>query len=118
MLSVVLNCPIAIKEVINLGHALHAGKTTIKEVTNEIDNEEASVEEEQIQKKKVLNLINQDPEGRRAAFEFFRAALRLKNKSVPKRKIQEKILNNRTKIFDAFKQINLREKQITELFRT
>ena len=61
--SVVLNCPIAIKEVINLGNALHAGKTTIKEVTNEIDDEEASVEEEQIQKKKVLSLINRIRKG-------------------------------------------------------
>ena len=54
VLSVVLNCPIAIQEVINLGTALHAGKTTIKEVTNEIDDDEGSVEEEKIRKKKVL----------------------------------------------------------------
>jgi hypothetical protein len=35
-----------------------AGKTTIKEITNEIDAEETSALEEDIQKKRVLSLIN------------------------------------------------------------
>ena len=114
VLNVVLNCPIAIKEVINLGNALHAGKTTIKEVTNEIDNEETSVEEEQIQKKKVLNLINRIQRGEER-IRILQGELRLRNKEVPKKRIQEKILKKRTKIFDAFKRINLREKQINRI---
>ncbi|MGZ3513481.1 MAG: sigma-70 factor domain-containing protein, partial [Thermodesulfobacteriota bacterium] len=57
VLSVVLNCPMAVKEVINLGNAIRAGKIEIREVTNEIDEEESSFEEEQIQKKKILDLI-------------------------------------------------------------
>ncbi len=114
VLSLVLNCPIAIKEVTNLGNALHAGKTTIKEVTNEIDDEEASVEEEQIQKKKVLNLINKIQRGEER-IQILRAELRLRNKEVPKKRIQEKILKKRTKIFDALKRINLRGKQINRI---
>jgi RNA polymerase primary sigma factor len=113
-LSVVLNCPITIKEVINLGNALHTGKTTIKEVTNEIDDEETSVEEEQIQKKKVLNLINkiQREEER---IRILRGELSSKNKEVTKKRIRERILKKQTKIFDAFKRINLREKQINRI---
>jgi RNA polymerase primary sigma factor len=114
VLSLVLNCPIAIKEVTNLGNALHAGKTTIKEVTNEIDDEDASVEEEQIQKKKVLNLINKIQRGEER-IQILRAELRLRNKEVPKKRIQEKISKKRTKIFDALKRINLREKQIRRI---
>ncbi len=57
VLGAAFDCPIAVKEVINLGKALHSGKTTIQEVTNEIDDEETSVEEAKIQKKRVLNLI-------------------------------------------------------------
>ena len=37
VLSVVLNCPMAVKEVINLGNLIKAGKVEIREVTNEID---------------------------------------------------------------------------------
>ena len=54
VLSVVLNCPMAVKEIINLGNAIKACKIEIREVTNEIDEEETSLEEEQAQKKKVL----------------------------------------------------------------
>src|SRR5512136_3177933 len=57
VLSVVLNCPMAVKEVVNLGNAVKAGKVEIREVTNEIDEEETSVEEEQVQTKKILELI-------------------------------------------------------------
>ena len=57
VLSVVLNCPMAVKEIINLGNALKAGKIEIQEVTNEIDEEETSLEEEQIQKRKILEII-------------------------------------------------------------
>ncbi|MBI5966375.1 MAG: RNA polymerase sigma factor RpoD, partial [Deltaproteobacteria bacterium] len=114
VLSVVLNCPIAIKEVINLGNALHAGKTTIKEVTNEIDDEEMSVEEEQIQKKRVLNLINKIRSGEER-IRILRGELRLTNKEVPKKRIQEKIWKKQAEIFDAFKRINLSEKQINRI---
>jgi RNA polymerase primary sigma factor len=114
VLGVVLNCPIATQEVINLGNALHAGKTTIKEVTNEIDDEETSVEEEQIQKKKVLNLIKKIQRGGER-IRILRRAVRFRNKEVPKKRIHEKILKKQTKIFDAFKRINLREKQIDKI---
>jgi RNA polymerase primary sigma factor len=111
VLKVVLNCPIAIKQVINLGNALHAGKTTIKEVTNDIDDEETSVGEEEIEKKRVLNLINKI-KGGEERIRILRGELRLRNKVGLKRKIQEQIWKKQTKIFDTFKRINLREKQI------
>jgi len=114
VLSVAINCPIAIREVINLGVALRAGRIEIKEVTNEIDDEETSVEEEQIQKKKVLNLINKIQRGEER-IRILRGELRLRNKEVPKKRIHEKILKKQTKIFDAFKRINLREKQINKI---
>jgi RNA polymerase primary sigma factor len=114
VLNVVLNCPIAIKEVINLGGALRSGKIEIKEVTDEIDDEETSGEEEQIQKKKVLNLINKIQRGEER-IRILRGELRLRNEEVPKKRIHEKILKKQTKIFDAFKRINLREKQINRI---
>src|SRR4030043_1193432 len=114
VLSVVFDCPIAIKEVINLGNALHAGKTTIQEVTNEIDDEETNGEEEQIQKKRVLNLIKKIQRGE-DRIRFLRGELRLRNKEVQKKRIHEKILKKRTKILDAFKRINLGEEQINRI---
>jgi len=114
VLSIVLNCSITIKEVINLGNALHAGKIEIREVTNEVDDEETDVKKEQIQKKRVLNLINKIRRGEER-IRILRGELRLRDKEVGKKRIQEKISKKRSKIFDAFKRINLREKQINRI---
>jgi RNA polymerase primary sigma factor len=116
VLSVVLNCPIAIREVIDLGGALRAGRIEIREVSNEVDDEETNVEKEQIQKKKVLNLINKIQRGEER-IRILRGELRLRNKEVAKKRIQEKILKKQNKIFDAFKRINLREKQSNKIVK-
>src|SRR4030042_4337512 len=116
VLSVVFDCPIAIKEVINLGNALHSGKTTIQEVTNEIDDEEQNGEEDQIQKKRVLTLFKKIQRGEERIL-FLRGELRLRNKKVQKKRIHEKILKKRTKIFDTFKRINLGAKQINKILQ-
>ncbi|MEW6377619.1 MAG: RNA polymerase sigma factor RpoD [Thermodesulfobacteriota bacterium] len=114
VLSVVINCPIAVREVISLGSALRAGKIEIKEVTNEIDNEETNVEEEQIQKKRILNLINKIQK-KEASIRLLQRKLRCRKKGPSKKKIQEQIWKKKAKIFDAFKQLNLREKQISRI---
>ncbi len=114
VLSVVLNCPIAVREVISLGGALRAGKTEIEEVTNEIDDEETNVEEEQIQKKIVLTLINKIQRGEER-IRILQGGLKSKNKEVLKKKIRGQIWKKRIKIFDTFKRINLREKQINRI---
>jgi RNA polymerase primary sigma factor len=114
VLNVVFNCPIAVRGVINLGGALRAGKIEIKEVTNEIEDEETSIKEQQIQKKRVLNLINKIQRGEER-IRILRGELKLRNKVASKKKIQEQIWKKQTKIFDTFKRINLREKQINRI---
>jgi RNA polymerase primary sigma factor len=114
VLSVVLNCPIAVREVINLGSALRAGKIEIKEVTDETDDGETRVEEEQIRKKRVLNLINKIRKGEER-IRILRGDLRLKHKEVPTKRVQEKIWKKQAEIFEAFKRINLNEKQTNRI---
>ena len=117
LLSTLFNCPIAIQAVINLGVALHAGKVTIKEVTSEIDNEETSVEGEQIQKKKVLDLIDRIRR-EEERIRTLQEELSLRNKRVTQKEIQERMLKKRAKIFDAFKRINLRKEQIDAILQS
>jgi RNA polymerase primary sigma factor len=114
VLRVVLNCPVAIREVINLGGALHTGKIEIREVTNEVDDEETDVEKEQIQKKKVLNLINRIWRGEESIRRLQRK-FGCRGKESTKKRIREQIWKKQTKIFDTFKRINLREKQINRI---
>ena len=114
VLSVVLNCPIGIREIINLGGALHDRKIEIREVTNEVDDEETDVEKEQIQKKRVLNLINRIRSGE-DSIRTLQRRLGCRKKESTKKKIQEQIWKKQTKIFNMFKRINLREKQINRI---
>jgi RNA polymerase primary sigma factor len=125
VLSVVLNCPMAVKEVINLGNLIKAGRVEIREVTNEIDEEETSFEEEQIQKKKVFDLI----EKIKRKDEDIRRLLR--GKAVAKKKVQKQgkkkkkqkgikkrpaeIKKKREEILVLFKQMNLRDTQINKV---
>ena len=108
VLSVVLNCPMAVKEIINLGNALKGGKIEIQEVTNEIDEEETSLEEEQIQKRKILEII----EKIRRLDEGLR---RLQKKSGSRSKIQDQMRKRQAEILDCFKQMNLRDSQINKI---
>ncbi|MCJ7705655.1 MAG: RNA polymerase sigma factor RpoD [Desulfobacterales bacterium] len=106
VLSIVLTCPMAVKEILHLGNAIKAGKIEIREVTNEIDEEETSVQEEQIQKKRILDLIERirrNEEGIRRT---------LKKKGVSKKKIRAQAKKKQGEIIEFFKQINLRDAQI------
>jgi len=132
VLSVVLNCPMAVKEVINLGTLIKAGKVEIREVTNEIDEEEASFEEEQVQKKKILELIEKI---KRKSEEIRRL---LKSRSMLNRKVQKKtkkkqkgmkpkgkgtkkrqteIRKKQEEILEFFNQMNLRDTQINRVIQ-
>jgi len=105
VLSVVLTCPMAVKEILNLGNAIKAGKIEIRAVTNEIDEEETSAEEEQFQKKRILDLI----ERIRRNEEAIRRTLK---KGVSKKKIQAQAKKKQEEIIKFLKEINLRDAQI------
>ena len=129
VLSIVLNCPMAVKEVINLGNAIKTGKIEIREVTNEIDEEETSFEEEQIQKKKILDLIEKmrrkDEDLRRllrgkVVTKKVQGRAKKKEKSAKKKqpvmkKRQTEIKKKQEEILDFFNQMNLRDAQINKI---
>jgi RNA polymerase primary sigma factor len=130
VLSVVLNCPMAVKEVINLGNLVKAGKVEIRQVTNEIDEEETSFEEEQIQKKKIFDLIEKikrkDEDirrllrGKAVAKKKVQKQVKKKRKEMKKRpkgikKRQTEIKKKREEILVLFNQMNLSDTQINKV---
>jgi RNA polymerase primary sigma factor len=130
VLSVVLNCPMAVKEVINLGKLIKDGKIEIREVTNEIDEEETSFEEEQVQKKKILDLIekikrrDEDIRGllkgralakRRVQKQVKKTQKEAKKKQKGIKKRQGEIKKRQEEILELFNQMNLRDTQINRI---
>jgi RNA polymerase primary sigma factor len=114
VMSVVLNCPIAIKEIIHLGEALRNGRVGIKEITSEIDEDETSAEEKQLQKKRVLALIHKMQKGNEAV-RSLEKDLKVRKKAASKRKIEAQIAKKRGEIFEAFRGIHLKERQINRI---
>ena len=130
VLRVVLNCPMAVKEIINLGHAVKAGKVEIRDVSNDIDEEEISFEEEQVQKKKILDLIEKikrkDEEirgllkgkallGGKAQKQGKKKKGGIKKKPKGIKKKQEEIKKRQEEILEFFDQMNLKDNQINKI---
>ena len=130
VLRVVLNCPMAVKEIINLGHAVKAGKVEIRDVSNDIDEEEISFEEEQVQKKKILDLIEKikrkDGEirgllkgkallGGKAQKQGKKKKRGIKKKPKGIKKKQEEIKKRQEEILEFFDQMNLKDNQINKI---
>jgi len=116
ILRVVLNCPMAIKEIVNLGKALRTGKIRINEMVNDADEEVMSLKEEKIQKRKVLHLIHQIDKGTRRIQLLHKKWKSFKKKS-SKKKIDEEINKMQSDILMAFKRINLRGNRIDKIIQ-
>jgi RNA polymerase primary sigma factor len=110
ILSIVLNWPMAVKEVIHLGQAIKGGRVDIRDVTDEIE-EEASSEEEQAHKKKLLDFI----EKIRRHEEAIRRAL--KNKGTSRSRIQEQVRKKQKEILDCLQEMKLKESQIDRILQ-
>jgi len=112
ILSALLNCPMVVREIINLGSDLRAGRIELKELTNEAADEDATVEDEKIHKKRVLCLIDKIRKGE-DRIQSLRRRMRGGENGAPKKKIQLEIDDKKAEIFEAFRRINLRERQIS-----
>ena len=57
--SVILNTPITVKEVISLGERLQKGQVTPAEISKEVEDEELEEDEEDVNKTRLLGLIDE-----------------------------------------------------------
>jgi len=111
VLDLVLTCPMAVKEVIHLGKAVNAGKAEIREITNEIDEEETNLEEERVQKERLLQRIDRI----RRCEEGIRRLHR--KKELPKARVQARIQRKRDEILQHLRELNLRDLQISRIIQ-
>jgi len=115
ILAVLVRCPIAVKEVIRLGDALRTGKIGIKELTKEIGNK-GQWDKDQVQRKRVLKLTNKIKR-EEESIQVLQEKLRIGNKKASKENMMGQILAKKAEIIDAFQQINLNEKQVSNIFQ-
>jgi RNA polymerase primary sigma factor len=58
VIRVILNCPITVKEVLNIGEGIRQGKIDIRVVTNEVEDDEGYAEEKEFYRDKVMRIID------------------------------------------------------------
>jgi len=58
VIRVILNCPVTVKEVLNIGEGLRQGRINIRDVTNDIEDYEGYIEEEEFYRDKILGIID------------------------------------------------------------
>ncbi len=116
VLSVVLKCPISIKEIISLGKSLRTGKIKINEVTNEIDDEEMTAKVRKLHETRILRLIDKIRKGANNV-QFLQKELRGFKKESSKKRVACEIIRKQTEILDAFKRINVRGEQVSKIIQ-
>jgi len=126
ILEVVLNCPIALKELIQLGKDLEEGKIGVKDITQNIDEDEVSISEEELQRKRVLELIKRASriDGKiKGLFQELsegdkdEGQRRRAREEIQRRRAREELQRRRRELFLTVKGINLREKQVNKIVK-
>jgi RNA polymerase primary sigma factor len=112
--SAVLNSPIAIKEIVGFGDKLKAGRISIREIIEDLDEEDSDVEEEYYHKKtlEMIEKIRSMDEGRR------RLEKSLTRKSLTEKKkknIRGKIVKNKEEMVHFLKEMHFSRVQIEKL---
>jgi RNA polymerase primary sigma factor len=118
VLTVLLSCPGAVKEVIDLGEALRTGRVGVREMIKETDDGAPGAKKNRLQRQKILKLIN-TIKREEENIQILRKKFRSGGKEALVMKIFEQIRKKQTAVVGHFRQMNLNEKQIggTETLR-
>jgi RNA polymerase primary sigma factor len=114
ILAVVLNCPIAVRELIKLGKGLEEGKIGVKDITRNIDEDEVNIAEEEVQRKRVLELIDRASRIDKEVKGLYRELSR-GDKGEDQRRTGKEIQGKKRELVLTVKGINLRKKQVNRI---
>ncbi len=101
VIRVILNCPVTVKEVLNIGEGLSQELINVKDITNDIEDDEGYTEEEEFYKEKILGIIDK---------------IRLLDEEIKRLKTRgeagkERLQKRREEMVTLLTQISLKERQ-------
>jgi len=102
IIRVILNCPLTVREVLNIGEGIRQGSIEIRNVTTEVEDDEGYAEEKEFYKNKILRII-----GRVQRLDDEIKKLKEKGEAG-----EEKLQKKREEMITLLTQINLKELQI------
>jgi RNA polymerase primary sigma factor len=122
VLQVVLNSSIAVEEIIDLGEKLKKSKVRVKDVVRDLDDEDADFDEEW-HTERVVKIIDKvrrlQRENEKCVEEMTvpppAAAPNPKGAEARKKKLKEKIEENKQEMFDLLSELRINKKQIDRI---
>jgi RNA polymerase primary sigma factor len=113
VLNVILNSPLTVKEVLSIGERIRKGKSSITDVVKGVD-EESTEEERKFHTERFLKLEEQlrNLDNERASLQK-KALAKLSN--AKKAELERQLDENRDRIREALKEINLSSRQIERI---
>ncbi|HLD29738.1 MAG TPA: sigma-70 family RNA polymerase sigma factor, partial [bacterium] len=111
VLAVLVNCPIAVREIINLGESFRAGRIAPKELSKRGDGRG-----NQHGKKRVLELIDRIRKEEETVGILHKKLSYTREESVRNR-ILDRIGKKKAVMFDSFRRINLHENQVRKILQ-
>ena len=115
ILEVVLNCPFVMREVIHLGKGLEEGKIGVKDITRNIDEDEVNIAEEELQRKRVLELIDRVGRVCKEIKGLYKELSEGDKDEVQRSRAWKEIQARRSELILTLKGINLRGKQLNKM---
>jgi RNA polymerase primary sigma factor len=113
VLQVVLNSSIAVEEILELGNKLKQQKIRVKEVIRDVDEEDAEFDEEWHTERvcKIIDKVRRYQRDNEAILEQLEGKL-ADNK---KKKLREKIEENKQEMFEQLSELRMNKKQIEKI---
>ena len=117
VLQVVLNSSIAVEKILDLGTLLRAQKIRVKEVIRDVDEEDAEFNEEW-HAERVIKLIDKVRRHQRENEKLVEELEAKKISDLKKKKIREKIDENKNDMFEQLSELRINKKQIEKIVQT
>jgi len=114
VLQVVLNSPIAVQEIVQIGERLKKAKVRVKEVIQDFDDEDADFDEEW-HTERVVKLIEKVKRFDRENAKYREKLADRRLSDARRRKIDDAINNNKQEMFDLLSELRINKKQIDRI---
>jgi RNA polymerase primary sigma factor len=114
VLQVVLNSSIAVEELIELGEKLKKQKLRVKDVVRDVDDEDADFDEEW-HTERVIKIIDKVKRHQRENEKINEELAGPKMAEVRKKKLKEKLTENKQEMFDLLSELRINKKQIDRI---
>jgi len=113
-LSALLECQVGIEHIVELGQKLSAGKVKLKDVVNDLDDEESNVQISE-KKKTVLTLIEEIGELYEKCLADQREIQKPRCSAVKKKKLAPRIAANHEKIVELISSFTFEKRQLDKM---